>query len=378
MLTDLAFYLASENVDVRIVTSNQLYTDSKHCMASLENKDSVTIRRIWTTRFGRGNLIGRAIDYLTFYASATFVLLKECKTADWLVLKTDPPMMSVIGAFLKGCRSFKMVAWCQDVFPEIALPNRLLVSVRNWSLNRADRVIVLGDDMRKFLESQVEDSAKVVVLPNWADGEQIVPVQARDNSLRAEWGLDENVVLGYSGNLGRVHEYKTMLQAMELLTAGGAYSTQRLKMLFIGSGALHKRLQDELPDTLNEVTLFKPYQPREALKESLGVPDIHWFSLAPDFRDLVFPSKFYGILAAGRPVIFIGDTQSELAKLIEDEGLGFACGPGDVALTAERLRYLVEHESERLAMGERARVYFDQHCEFKKVAEQWREFLTVE
>lgn len=153
----------------------------------------------------------------------------------------------------------------------------------------------------KLLDIGIQNE-RISVIHNWVDASAIHPVPSEDNPLRKEWDLEGKFVVGYSGNLGRAHEFETILGA-----AVQRQSHKDIVFLFIGGGAqTHKaRLASEAHGLTN--ILFKPYQPREALSFSLGVSDIHLVVLQPSMEGLIVPSKYYGIVTAGKPVIFIGN-----------------------------------------------------------------------
>ena len=98
MLSDLTFHLAERGWRVEVVTSRQRYDDAWARLAARETVRGVDVRRVWTTRFGRGFLPGRAIDYATFYMAAFFALLRRARRGSTIVALTDPPLISVVAA----------------------------------------------------------------------------------------------------------------------------------------------------------------------------------------------------------------------------------------------------------------------------------------
>lgn len=329
MLSDLAFGMAEKKQDkaIHIVTSRQRYDDASAELAKYEVIQNVHIHRVKTTHFGRQNLIGRAADYLSFYFSAAIKLLQLTQKGDTLVAKTDPPLISVIAAIIAKIKKAHLVNWLQDLFPEVAaelgiklasgLIYKVLKGIRNKTLKQAKMNVVIGELMAERLRKQGIPEQQITVIHNWADGEQINPVPYQQNPLRKEWGLEGKFVVGYSGNLGRGHDFSTILAAAEQLKTNPA-----IQFLFIGGGA-------QLPDIKKQCqqkglvnVMFKPYQPRENLDQSLSASDVHLISLRPELEGLIVPSKFYGVLAAGRPVIFIGSNKGELAKVITMQQCG--------------------------------------------------------
>src|SRR5262245_24309609 len=118
MLSDLAFALAERGWAVQIITARHRYEASAERLAPRELVRGVTVHRIWTSRFGRASLLGRVIDYATFYVSAALCLWRLARAGDVVVMKTDPPMLSLIGAPVCWLRRVRFVNWLQDIFPE--------------------------------------------------------------------------------------------------------------------------------------------------------------------------------------------------------------------------------------------------------------------
>jgi glycosyltransferase involved in cell wall biosynthesis len=201
--------------------------------------------------------------------------------------------------------------------------------------------------------------------------EAIRPVAAADNPLRYEWGLEDKFVVCYSGNMGRVHEFDTILDAAQSL----ASKAEVIEFLFIGGGAQRRMIEDEVRRRALPNVQFRPYQDRAALSFILGVGDVHLVSQRPEVEGYVFPSKLYGILAAGRPVMFIGDPQGEISALVEHEGIGIAVRQGDAAGLAEQLLRLAGDAALREAMGARARALLCERYDKRIAFKAWLELL---
>lgn len=307
--------LARTGWDVTVITGRSAYGgEERH--PSKEVLNGVMVKRVWSTDFGRQRLVLRAIDYLTFYIFAFFSMLLTARRGDVILAKTDPPIISVAAMIAAQFKSAHLVNWCQDLFPETAEAlglkwaggffGRQLRRLRNASLNRADRNIALHATMQEYLIADGIDPSTIEVIPNWPDS-GLTPVDPADNKLREEWGFANETVIGYSGNLGRGHMPKKIAQLMSLVGEVG-----HLSWLYIGGGAGLESLKKHLP---KEARIeFRPYQPISALSSSLSVADIHLVSLDPACEGLIVPSKFYGILAVDRPVIFLGDPNGAIAR----------------------------------------------------------------
>lgn len=381
LLSDLAFHLAAQGVAVRVVTSRQGYDRPGADLPPAERVRGVEVRRVWTSRFGRRRLVGRALDYLTFYLSATWRLLRLTERGDILVAKTDPPLISVFAAAAAKLKGARLVNWLQDLFPEVGAalgvralggaPGWLLRGLRNASLRRAEHNVVLGEGMARRVAGVGVSAKRISLIRNWADGEAIRPLAAADNPLRRDWGLGGRFLVGYSGNLGRAHEYRTLLAAAELLR-----DDRELLVLFSGGGALWEPLVQAVARQGLPNFRFLPYQPRERLPLSLTLPDLHLVVLRPELEGLIVPSKLAGVAAAGRPTLFVGAEDGEIARLLRAADAGLVVPSGDGAGLAAALRRLQREPETRSRMGQNARRLYEERFRSGLALGAWARLLT--
>jgi glycosyltransferase involved in cell wall biosynthesis len=385
ILSDLAFGLASRGHEVHVVTSRLRYDRPASVLPAHETVRGVTVHRVWTSRFGRESLPGRAMDYLTFYLASLWRILRLARRGTVVVAKTDPPMISVVAALAAGLRDARLAHWTQDLFPEVAvavgfraLPAgfaRPLAAVRDWSLRRADRVVAIGEQMRARLLDRGVPEAKLAVIHNWADGAAIAwpdaPAGAQANPLRREWGLEGRFVVGYSGNLGRVHEFDAVLDA-----AGALAAREDIAFLFIGGGHQLEALKAEARRRGLANMQFRPYQPRERLAQSLAACDAHLVTLRPGLEGLVLPSKLYGVLAAARPVLFVGTAEGEIAALLRTAQCGEAFDADDFVSLAECIGRIASDRPLARRMGESSRRLFDERFAMPIAIGQWERLLA--
>ena len=373
---DVAFDLATAGHEVHAVTSRLAYAGGGPGYAVEETVRGVQVRRVWTTRFGRGSLIGRACDYASFYVSAGWRLLRLLGAGDVVVAMTDPPLISVVAALAARLRGARLVNWLQDVFPEAAARSgmRLLSGplgalarvLRDWSVRQAVVNVVLGERMAAEL-GRLAPGARLHVVPNWADGTAVRPMAPEASALRPEWGLEGKFIVGYSGNLGRVHDCETLLAAARLLA-----QEHQVMFSFVGGGFHFPRLRAA---GLANVTV-RGYVSEERLGESLAACDIHLVTLLPAFEGLIVPSKFYGAAAAGRAVIFIGDPDGEIARAIVAHGCGVTVAAGDAAGLAAAIRDLRVSPEKLRAMGARARAAFEREWNEPIALARWRQVIA--
>jgi glycosyltransferase involved in cell wall biosynthesis len=380
MLSDLAFFLSAEGRSVHVVTSRLRYDQLEETLLPSEDVRNIIVHRVWTSRFGRHFLPGRAIDYLTFYLAASWKIFRLLGRGDVVITKTDPPMISVPVAWIARVRGAKLINWLQDLFPEVAMVlevkglkgpiGRFLLRMRNKSLQSAVVNVVISETMKDRLVAEGVPEQQISIIHNWADGDVIRPNPSFHRTYRREWGLEDKFVVGYSGNLGRAHEFDTILDAATQLR-----SEQNIAFLFIGGGAQRARVEEEGLSRGLDNLVFQPYQPREILCESLGVPDVHLVSLRPELEGLIVPSKFYGILAAGKPTLFIGDPQGEIVSILDEGGVGQSIQSGDSEALAQQILELYGSAEKIEIMGLAARDLFDSRFPSQHAFQKWNDVI---
>lgn len=376
ILTDLATHLAAGGREVHVVCAAETY-DGRGGLPEQQEIAGVNVHRVRSGGFGRAGLVRRGADSLVLYAAMYRGAARLLRPGDMLVAKTDPPLLSIPMARLAHTRKARFVNWLQDLYPEVAgalgVPlvdgpvGACLAGVRNWSLRKAELNVVIGELMREHLLAAGIEDRCIAVVPNWTDDETVRPVAAATNPLRAAWDLKARFVVGYSGNLGRAHEYETLLGAAARLR-----DRLDIVFLFVGGGHHVEMLRAEAERRgLSERFRFQPYQARDRLAVSLGVADVHWLSLRPELEGLIVPSKFYGIAAAGRPTLCVTDPRGEIARLVTRFDCGVVIAPGQDEALAAAIRNLADDPDASAAMGVRARHMLDAHFSKRRSLEQW-------
>jgi colanic acid biosynthesis glycosyl transferase WcaI len=378
VLSDLAFHLARLDHDVHVVTSRQLYDDPGAILPAAETVRGVSVHRVRTSRFGRKSLAGRTLDYASFHFAAAHRLVRLARPNDIIIAKTDPPLVSVTAATAARIRGARLVNWVQDLFPEVAERLGVLTQdgasagvlrrARDIALRQAATNVAIGTRMARRLEAV--GSGKVRTIGNWTDDDTVRPVPAAHNRLRRDWDLEGRFIVGYSGNLGRPHECETLVGAAERLRG-----QSDIVFLFIGGGHHLDGLKAGFAERNLSSLRVRPYQPRAGLGTVLSLPDVHWLSLRPELEGLIVPSKFYGICAAGRPLIMVGDAKGEIGSLVEDAGCGMAVARGDDAGLAAAILRLRNDPALRDAMGNRARRLLDERFSRCKALRMWQDLI---
>lgn len=379
ILTDVCCALADDAWDVRVIASDG-GEPGKPRLARTAAVKSVSVRRVRSARFGGHSLLGRTVEYLSFYPGALAQLIRSARRDDVIVVKTDPPMFVILAWLAAKMKRAKLIFWLQDLYPEVAIElgvsglrgplGSALIGLRNAALRGAAANIVIGQLMKDRLVAAGVRPARVHVLPNWSD-DAIKPLPVTESTTRKEWAIKDGMfVFGYSGNLGRAHESATLLGAATLLQ-----HRRDICFLFIGGGHESQQLKKVVTDAGLENFLFQPHQPRDQLSHSMAASDAHWLSLRPELEGLIVPSKFYGILSAGRPVVAVVAEDGEIARTIDDLDCGYVVKPGDAARLAAVITELADNPMYARQLGQRARTGSDEKFARPLALKRWTSII---
>jgi colanic acid biosynthesis glycosyl transferase WcaI len=369
LLTDLAEALAARRWPVHVITSG----------AGSGTRNGVVVHHI-RPEAAPGGLVSRAINHGRFVRAVRQELAALVQPGDIVVLKTDPPLLAGACTGLVRWRGGLVVQWIQDIYPEI-VPAHLgawtapLLWPLRWNRNRAwraaDLCLPVGADMLATVRAQGVRPENAVAMPNWAPRElDAVPDATAIGALRREWGVADKFVAVYSGNLGRVHEFATMLDA-----AGRLSDDPSIVFLVVGSGPRLAEVRSAAERRGLKNFRFLPPQPRANLAVTLAAADVHFVTLRPGFEKLVSPSKLAGILAAGRPALFIGPTDSEIPALLAREQCGASFAPGENEGLARALKELSQDPVRRTTLGRAARECYRRHFSLAAATARWDELL---
>jgi glycosyltransferase involved in cell wall biosynthesis len=292
---------------------------------------------------------------------------------------TDPPVIANIALVVARRYRVPLVVISQDVFPEIAvqlkrLENpvamRLLRGLVSLYLRRADRIVAIGDTMRRRLEEKGARPDRVRVIPNWVDTVRLAP-REKANEWARNIGLDKKFVVMHSGNVGHAQDLDSLVRAATFLR-----DLDDLSIFIIGTGARHAELV-ALAELLevDQVT-FLYYQSRGVLPQSLSAADVHVVGLAPGLAGYVVPSRLYGILAVARPVIVAADRDSETAQVVERIGCGVVVPPGRPELLARAIRDAHDGEYDLAEMGRLGREWVQREADRSVAVRRYRDLLA--
>jgi glycosyltransferase involved in cell wall biosynthesis len=373
LLADLCRGLAAD-FDVTVVTGTVRDVPG---LPARERHDGVEIVRVNSTAYDRRELSRRALNYLTFLVQSLREGLRA-ERPDVILAMTDPPVIGNVALVLARRFRAPLVVVSQDVFPEVAvelnrLKNPAVVEVLRkairFYLQRADRVVAIGETMRRRLEQKGAVPSHMRVIPNWVDTAALQPTP-RDNEWARANDLADRFVVMHSGNVGHAQNLDALVQAATFLR-----DLDDLAIVIVGSGARHVDLV-ELAERLEvDQVRFLPYQPRELLPQSLSAAHVHVVGLARHLAGYVVPSRLYGVLSVGRPVIVAADADSETANVVAGIGCGVVIPPGRPELLAATIREAYDGRLPLEEMGERARRWVVEEGDREVAIERYRHVL---
>ncbi len=360
-LADAAEELARRGNHVIIFTADRGFDDPSQRYSSAETRNGVSVRRLPFGSFGKSSIALRL-------ASGIFLMIQEVwraaflKEIDAVIVSTSPPVGPIAAVALSRLRRIPLKYWPMDVNPDqmVALgnmdSNSPAVKVFDWAnrivLRRASAIIVLDTMMEKRLSAKADISGRTTVVRPWAPEEPLESISHAQNEFRKEHCFGDKTVIMYSGNHAMSHPLTTILMA-----ARRVRDDPRLLLAFIGGGVGKTEVDAEATiaePASNVVSL--PYQDRSVLPQSLSAADVHLVSLGDTMPGIVHPSKIYGAMAVGRPILLLGPRDNPIAELLERADIGWRVSHGDVDEAERVLRAIASSSrSDLAAKGERAR-----------------------
>ena len=380
LLTNLAEDLAVTE-SVSVLCSRGRY-EGGPWLPARERLNGVDVRRLSATSLGKKSVLRRATDYASFLGLVGSALAVAPRP-DVVVSLTTPPMLGPLTSAISRTRRIPTVLWLQDVYPDVAVElgylratsgtARALARSSQLAYAAARRIVVLSDHMKNRLVQRGVPAAKVSTIANWADARSIRPIDPQTSAVRKALNVPPGHLLAmYSGNFGLAHELDTFIDAARELERLAA----PVRFAFVGAGARREETERRSGGLRN--VGFYPYQPYSALSDSLGAADVHLVSLRTGLEGLIEPSKLYGVMAAGRAVIYVGPPKSEPAEVIERYGTGWVARPGDTASVVSALLDAHADRTRLMGFGRAARQAFSSSFDRTVAVERWHELLRDE
>jgi len=372
LITQIAIkFLQIDDVEIEVISTIPLGKAKE--LDAFKDK----IIRLKYTTLNNSNIITRVFKFLILTFRLSLETIKTVKKTDIVFSTTNPAFLIPILVLLKKIIGFKYVLLVYDVFPEnLSSANllnsksifyKLIKKIYDWAYTNVDTLVVIGRDMKDIVEMKTNHIPSIKVIENWCDYKTITPTLKEDSKIIKDLDLVDKKVFTFSGNLGRVQGIKNLLEASLLV------KDKDFRLLFIGTGALQKEIENFIKEHKSSKVVYAGAFPIEMQNDFLNACDISIISLASSMYGLGVPSKSYYNMAAAKPLLYIGDKNSEISLVIKEHQIGWSIEPDKPNELAILIDSICNDFASIKIVGERSRKivkrYFSQDVILKKYKE---------
>jgi colanic acid biosynthesis glycosyl transferase WcaI len=333
LLHDVARTLAARGHQVTVLASRRSYATAED-LGPGGVLDGVHVRRIAALGYGARGRAFRMAEYARYAAGALVSAVRSRLRPDLIVALTTPPMLGLVAAVAAAVSGKPHAHWMMDMFPDAVWAHRprtarltrfLLGAAARAQLRGSALVVAAGPCMETRIRAYAPGALPVSAVPLWSDlaVEETVPLEAERVRAARAWGPDTLVLL-YSGNMGRGHRFTDFLEAARRLQGPG------VTWAFAGGGPRRGEVEDFAATHPDARLRVWSYVADEELAATLAAADVHLISLREGWTGIIVPSKLQAAFALGRPVIYVGPTESDVARWIAESGGGWVVAEGDV------------------------------------------------
>lgn len=338
-----------------------------------EDINAVKVVRIRVPEFNKANKASRVKNIISYFLGAIVATFKVGRQ-DYVFAISQPPILGgLLGVWGKWIKRARFIYNIQDFNPEQILAvgysknksvTNMMMRLDKFTCRRSDLIITVGRDLVETVHRRFGNSTppKTVMINNWIDEQSIYPLAPNDTEVvefKERYGLQGKFVIMYSGNIGLYYDLENIITVVEKFKNAKAEDGRPVMFAFVGAGSvLDKLLQYKREHALDNV-VFIPYQDKNKLIYSLNAADVHWCVNAKGIKGVSCPSKYYGLAAAGKPILGVLESNSEIGMLLKDTGGGLICEPGAYDAIEKNIEWFISHagSDEVTEMGKRGRDY---------------------
>jgi len=404
IMTDLVEDLASYGMNTEVVCAQPTYiknldpqiTQITRIRNQLRNSEierswkspkyechhGVSIRRVWSFLFDKNKIVGRILNSTSCFFSMLPAVF-SIRNSNFLVFNTNPALLPFLGFIAAKLRGQRYAVLVHDLWPELpahigmikkdGVLYKAIDFITTLAFKYASNIIVLSEAMKKLVVLNLpEKVGDVHVIHNWVDANRIYPVTKENNRLLEELGLQNKKVIMYSGNLGRYQPLEVMIHA-----AGELRNRDDIVFVFAGDGGKKQKIQEMVASLALDNVKFIPFQPLNRLAESLSMADVSLIGIYPENEGVIMPSKLYGLLAVGKPIICVSDPNSEVVEILNQARAGVHSSIDNPTELAQKIVLLIDDQDKAQEMEKNGRRYFLEYFERKKITKQWKKVLEA-
>lgn len=333
-----------------------------------EEFKEMKVVRVRVPEFQKGNKISRIKNLIAYFFNSLIATFKVDKQ-DYIFTISQPPILGgvlgVLGKWIKGC---KLIYNIQDFNPEQTIAvgyskNKIILNtakmVDKVSCRISNKVIVVGRDMQETLRNRFNNKnvPKNVFINNWINEKEIYPLEENHPKIinfKEKYSLKDKFIIMYSGNIGLYYDLENITKVI-----GKFKGREDVVFAFVGDGTVKQSIEKYATDNILQNVKFIPYQDKEDLIYSLNAADIHWVVNAKGIKGVSVPSKLYGVMAAGKPVLGVLDQGSEARLILEECNCGVCVEPSDYEGIYEKINYVLDNKNEMKNLGLNGRKYLE-------------------
>jgi len=376
LIEELATELTNKGLKVEIFSSQPSYAYEQEVAPVQEIKNGISVNRTRISRVWPERIRGRAVGGLLYSLRMLLKLRHSCRRGDLLLVTTEPPYLPCFAYLLNFFYHSSYICLIYDLYPDVVV-NLGVIKQQHWlaktwhycnrlAWSKAREIIVLTDTMKdKVLSRCPELEGKVHSIPNWFSTSLITDLVKEENWFAQKYNLDKVFTVLYSGNMGRCHDLKTVMETAFILR------DKPVQFVFITRGAKVKYCQDFVAEHQLNNCLFLPLQPKENLPYSLTACDLNLVTIDANMEGLIAPSKLYGCLAAGRPIAVVCEHHSYLRRILFGARCGQAFDNGDAQGLSKFILELMSQPEKGKEMGKRAQTYLLEHFTLPKISQDY-------
>ena len=335
-----------------------------------ENINGINVIRVRVPEFQKANKVSRIKNLLSYFFNSLLATLKLEKH-DYIFTISQPPilggLLGVLGKWIKGG---KLIYNIQDFNPEQTMAvgyskNKLLLSsvmmVDKFNCKKSDEVIVVGRDMQETLKNRFNNKKvpKNTFINNWIDEKEIYPLDQNHHKIVAfkkKYNLQDKFIIMYSGNIGLYYDLENIIKVI-----GKFNGIDDVVFVFVGDGTVKNKIENYVKENKLSNVTFIPYQDKTDLVYSLNAADIHWVVNAKGIKGVSVPSKLYGVMAAGKPVLGVLDKGSEARLIVDECNCGLCTEPDNYDEIYKKIDFILNNKEEIKKLGINGRSYLERN-----------------